>query len=185
VECAGDFTLEDILGDKPGSRRGQKNPSLYFFLDGQAHKKLQVNHAADILVAWNYPEKKRVAYVLTVARKNMEKAFFTKQVEEMVGRTRESMIGYIRKGLIRRPYLTYSLDGQGKPGLYLWTEQDVLDLHDMMLNHGPGRPRNDGQPVRTNLPSKAELLAMMRNEVVLYTKTSGGGFTPVWQAKDW
>jgi hypothetical protein len=181
VECAGDFILEDTLGKKPG----KKKASPYFFLDGQAHKKLQVNHAADILIAWNYPEKKRVAYVLSVARKNMEKAFFTKQVEEMVGRTRKSMINYIHDGLIRRPYLTYSLDGQGKPGLYLWTEQDVLDLHDMMLNHGPGRPRKDGQPVRTNLPSKAELIAMMRNDVVLYTKTRDGEYTPVWQAKDW
>ncbi|AXH67422.1 hypothetical protein SEA_WOFFORD_73 [Streptomyces phage Wofford] len=173
------------MGEKPKSRKGKKNPDLYFFLNGQAHKKLQVNHAADILVAWNYEEAKRVAYVLSVARKNMEKAFFTAQVEKMVGRTRMSMINYIKNGLIKRPYLTYSLDGQGKAGLYLWTQQDVLDLHEMMLNHGPGRPRNDGQPVRTNLPSRAELLAMMRNEVVLYTKTRDGEFTPVWQAKDW
>ncbi|UMO76265.1 hypothetical protein SEA_TOMAS_76 [Streptomyces phage Tomas] len=173
------------MGDKKGSRRGQKNPKLYFFLDGKAHKKLQVNHAADILIAWNYPDKKQVAYVLSSARRNMETAFFTKQVEEMVGRSRNAMLNYIWKGLIQSPYLTYALDGSGKRGMYIWNEKNILDLHDMLLNHGQGRPRKDGRPVKTNLPSKAELMAMMRNEVVLYTKTRDGGYTPVWQAKDW
>lgn len=166
-------------------RRTSKKTDRYFFLDGVPHKKLQVNHAADILIAWNYIEEKTVSYVWTVARRNMEKAFLTGQVEKWFGRTRVSMLNYIANGLIKPPYLTYSLDGQKKTGLYLWREENVLDLHDMLLTHGRGRPRRDGTPVSTTIPSRAEILAMMRNDVVLYTKTRDGDYKPVWQANEW
>lgn len=166
-------------------KKRKLNLSRYFFLNGVPHKKLQVNHAADILIAWNYIEEKTVSYVWTVARRNMEKAFLTAQVQEWFGKTRVSMLNYIAKGLIRPPYLTYSLDGQKRKGLYLWREENVLDLHDMLLMHGAGRPRKDGKPVATSLPSRAEILAMMRNDVVLYTKTRDGNYKPVWQANEW
>jgi hypothetical protein len=163
----------------------KKRFRLYFFLNGQPHKKIQVNNPLDRLVAWNYTERKRVAYSLSAARKNIEPAFTTGEVEAMVGRHRVSMLGYIAKGLIKPPFKTYSLDGQFKPGMYVWCEKDIIGLWEMLLYRVPGARRKDGLSKSTRLPSKAELMAMIRNEVVLYAKTSNGEFTPVWQAKDW
>lgn len=161
------------------------NPNNYFFMNGEPHKVLQKNHGADILVAWNYIEEKTVTYSLSQARKMMEKAFVTGQVERMVNRTRVAMLSYIKDGHIRAPYLTHALQGTRRKVCYIWSEQDVLDLHDMLLTRSRGRPRSDGRPIVNQLPSKAELMAMMRNDAVLYTKTKDGGFQPVWQAQDW
>lgn len=158
---------------------------LYFFLNGVPHKKLQVIHGQDILIAWNYIEEKTVSYIWSVARRNMEKAFLNSDVEKMFGKTRNSMFNYIKKGKIKAPYLTYSLDGQKALGLYLWNEDNIMDLHDMLLHNGPGRPRRDGKPIPSKIPSRAEVLAMMRNDAILYTKTSDGKYKPVWQANEW
>lgn len=162
----------------------------YFFINGVAHKKLQVNRSTDMLTAWNYEERKVVSYIWSITRRNMEKVFLTGQVEDMYGFTRATMLSYITKGLIVPPYRTKNIrnpENKGSGSIYLWREADVLGLHDALIARGgPGRPRHDGTPsAHNNLPSKAEILAMMRNEVVLYTKTSDGEFKPVWQAHDW
>lgn len=166
-------------------RKGHNYSSKYFFLDGIPHKKLQVNRGADLLVAWNYPEHKRVAYVWSVARKNIERAFLGPEIQKMLGRHRNSLYLYIKEGNIKPPFKTYSLDGTERPGMYLWTEKEVLDLHEFIVNRGYGRKRHDGLLTASSLPSRTELLAMMRDDVVLYTKTKDGNFTPVWKEKDW
>jgi hypothetical protein len=35
---------------------------VYFFLDGKIHKSLHISRARDEIVAWCYPEKRRVMY---------------------------------------------------------------------------------------------------------------------------
>lgn len=149
-------------------------PKTYFFLDGVPHKKLQINRGADIIIAWNYIERKRVAYVWSVVRRTMDTAFLGPQVQKMLGKHRNSLYNYTSQGQIKMPFKTYSLNDGKRPGVYLWSEKDILDLHEMLVQRGYGV-----------LPSRAELLAMMRNDVVLYTKTRDGNFTPVWQEKDW
>jgi hypothetical protein len=158
----------------------------YFFLDGIPHKRLQVNRGADTLLAWNYIDKKTVMYVLSVARRNMQRAYKGSDVQRMLGRHRNSLLLYRKEGKIRQPFRLYSLDGEERPGTYLWSEKDILDLHEYLVNTGYGAPRKDGLPSATyNLPSRTELLAMMRNDVVLYTKTRDGNYTPVWRENDW
>lgn len=151
-----------------------RKPTKYFFVDGVPHKKLQINRGADIIVAWNYIERKRVAYVWSVTKRTMGRAFIGPEVQKMLGRHRNSLFNYMRNGDIKPPFKTYSLDGSNNPGMYLWSEKDILDLHAMLVEKRWGQ-----------LPSRAELLAMMRNDVVLYTKTRDGNFTPVWQEKEW
>ncbi|QDH93940.1 helix-turn-helix DNA-binding protein [Streptomyces phage Evy] len=176
-----------MFGDQMGkeTRIGKRNPNRYFFLDGVPHKKLQINRGADTLLAWNYIERKRVAYVWSVAKRNMQAAFLSKDVRRMLNRHRNSLHLYIHENQIKTPFKTYSLDGEFRPGMYLWSEKDILDLHELLVNRGYGRKRKDGLPPASRLPSRAELLAMMRNDVVLYTKTKDGNFTPVWQENDW
>lgn len=159
--------------------------ATYFFLDGIPHKKLQVNRGADMLVAWNYIEHKRSAYVWSVAKRNIQRAFLGPEIQKMLGRHRNSLYLYIKEGNVRAPFKTYSLDGTERPGIYLWTEKEVLDLHEFIVNRGYGRKSKYGLPRIKSLPSRTELLAMMRDDVVLYTKTKDGKYTPVWQEKDW
>ncbi|QMP84203.1 MerR-like helix-turn-helix DNA binding domain protein [Streptomyces phage Coruscant] len=162
----------------------------YFFINGVAHKKLQVNRSTDMLTAWNYEERKVVSYIWSITKRSLEKVYLSGQVEDMFGFTRQTILSYIKNGLIPAPYRTLNIRNPEKKGsgsIYLWRESDILGLHDALIARGgPGRPRQDGTPsAYNNLPSKAEILAMMRNEVVLYAKTKEGEFKPVWQAHDW
>lgn len=167
-------------------RNPRRIADKYFFLDGVPHKKLQINRGADTLVAWNYIERKRVMYVWSVAKRNMKRAFLGPEVQQMLGRHRNSLFLYIKQGQIKPPFRTYSLGGDGEPSYYLWSEEDILGLHELLIEKGYGAKRKDGLPsVSPRLPSRAQLLAMMRDDVVLYTKTRDGKFTPVWQEKDW
>jgi len=55
----------------------------------------------------------------------------------------------------------------------MMSETDVLELHQFILDAGYSK----------NLPSKAELQALLKHNMILYTKSSEGNFIPVWKAE--
>lgn len=170
---------------KSGRRR--KNKSLrYFFLNGQHHKVIRISRAEDILIAWNYVEKKRCSYILSVAKRSMMRAFTIKEVSSIFQRDRLVIHGYINQGKIRRPAVADPVsDSSTRPGKYLFSEDDMRDLHSYLLTVHRGRPRNDGQITQSRVMSRAELEAMMKEDTILYTKNSEGEFVPVWKQPDW
>jgi hypothetical protein len=92
---------------------------------------------------------------------------------------------YIRDGKIKRPVQTYSLDERRTPGKFLFSEDDLRDIHSYMLTVHRGRPRKDGTVTNSNLMSRAELEALMKEDKILYTKDKSGEFVPVWKQPDW
>jgi hypothetical protein len=54
-----------------------------------------------------------------------------------------------------------------------------------MLTVHRGRPRKDGTVTNSNLMSRAELEALMKEDKILYTKDKSGEFVPVWKQPDW
>ncbi len=167
------------------SRRRNKPRVKFFYLDGQLHKVLSVIRGMDLVKCWHYADGKRVGYVWSDVRKRMGPAFTTFQVAEMIGRHHVNIRKYLVSGSIRRPQRAYSLDGRKLPGKHYWSEKDVYELHDFLLTVHRGRPRKDGQITPGNMPSKAELRAMMRHDTVMYVKQEDGTFVPVWKEVDW
>lgn len=55
----------------------------------------------------------------------------------------------------------------------MFKEKDILDLHQHILDSGHS----------SEIPSKSELLAILKNNLILYTKTEDGKFIPVWKAE--
>jgi hypothetical protein len=53
----------------------------------------------------------------------------------------------------------------------MFSDKDVLELHEFILESGHSK----------NVPSKAELIALLKHSFILYTKTDSG-FVPVWKA---
>lgn len=167
------------------SSRIKKGSNLkYFYLNGQHHRVLRVSRAEDIIIAWNYEECKRVTYIWSVAKQNMQKAFLIREVAKMFRRDKLVIHDYIREGKIRKPKQMYALETK-KPGGFLFSEDDLRDLHSFLLTVHRGRPRNDGQITSSKLMSRAELEAMIKQETVLYTKDNNGEFVPVWKQPDW
>ncbi|AXH68767.1 helix-turn-helix DNA-binding domain protein [Streptomyces phage Comrade] len=149
------------------------------------HKVLSVTRAQDFAICWNFREGKRAGYIWSDLRRNAERAFKMQEVSAMIGRHRVNIERDILAGNIKAPQRSYTLDGNKRPLYYFFSEKDVLDLHDYLLTIHIGRPRKDGKITPANMPSKTELRAMMRHDMVTYVKTEGGEFVPVWKEQSW
>ena len=65
-------------------KRDSKRKKLrYFFLNDKVHKVLRSSRAKDELVAWCYPDHKRVMYSYSQVEKHMENAYSMKDVSEL------------------------------------------------------------------------------------------------------
>lgn len=160
----------------------KSKPLRYFFYRGDLHKKIHINRAADVITAWNYPKAQLVKYVYSDVKKSGEKAFSSTQVQKMVNRGRLTIERAISDGMIHRPQNTYGLDENRNFYAYYWSEKDIMALHDYLKTVHRGRPRKDGLVTPSNLPTAAELRAMIRQGTVFYVK-QGDEFVPTWKAE--
>jgi hypothetical protein len=156
------------------TRRGSSKEVRYFFLNGKIHKVLSSSRAKDLLIAWRYEDSKRVMYPYIEAKKSMENAYSIKQVGEMLNKHRVTIQDYILEGKILTPQKIYPIGKTSEEGWYkyLFSEKEILDLHAYILESGHSK----------NVPSKAELLALLKHNFILYTRTDSG-FVPVWKAE--
>jgi len=168
-------------------KKGRNNaPRLrYFYLNGFLHKVIRRSRAEDLLIAWNYQEGKRVAYNLTDVNKNKQHAYPISQVVKIIGKHEDTINMHLRRGNLKFPQRSYSLNGNKTPGKYFWSEDDIRDMHDFFKTVHRGRPRLDGAVTPGNMPSRAELEAIMKQENILYIKNNDGDFVPVWKQPEW
>ena len=167
------------MADKAG--RVKTPPLNLFFLNGKLHKKLRIVRPADTIETWCYPEHRRVAYAYSSVRKEYKPAFKTKEVAEMLMKSTQTLENAIAAGGIEEPSVMYSLTEHKRKWGWRWSEEDIMATHAYFLNVHRGRPRNDGKITPQNMPTAAELRAMIRQEQIFYVKTEDG-FRPTWRA---
>lgn len=147
---------------------------VYFFLNGKLHKVIKSSRAKDELIAWSYPDRKRVLYSYSQVEKYKENAYTLTQVGKIINRHKVTVEEYVIDGKVREPQKVYPI---GKPESkwyqYMMSESDVLEMHQFILDAGYSK----------NIPSKAELQALLKHNMILYTKSSEGNFVPVWKAE--
>lgn len=158
---------------------------LYFYLNNALHRTLQTNRADDTIIAFNFVEGKRVAYNYTDVKRNRKHAYSISEVAKLVNRHIDTIKRHLRSGDIKKPQQAYALDDKTKLGRYYFTDEDIKKVREFLKTIHIGRPRNDGQITASNIPSNAELEALLRNETILYAKTKDGEFVPVWKAPEW
>jgi hypothetical protein len=147
---------------------------FYFFLNQKIHKVLKASRAKDEIVAWCYPDKKRVMYSYSQVEKNMEKAYSIVEAGKILGRHRVTIEEYILQGKIKRPQKVYPISNPDSTwSRYMLSESDILDIHQFIIDAGHIR----------DLPSRSELQALLKHNLILYTKTVDGSFVPVWKAE--
>jgi hypothetical protein len=168
-----------------GTRKTFSKKYQYFYLNNELHKVLERHRADDIIVAWNYNQWTRVAYNLSDVNVNRRPAYTIREVSAMIGKGVNTMKRHFREGNLPKPMQADPLQGVRRPGTYYFSEDDVRLTREYFRNLHWGRPRKDGTVTEQNMPSKAELEAMMRNEVMLYAKNEEGEFIPVWKAPEW
>jgi hypothetical protein len=155
------------------TRSGIRKKFLYFFLNNQLHKVIRLSRARDEVIAWRYSDKKRVLYSYVDVQKNMENAYTIRQVGAILGRHKVTIEEYILQGKISTPQKVYPISNPDSTwSKFMFSESDILKLHEYILEAGYTK----------NIPSKAELRALLKNNMILYTKTDTG-FVPVWKAE--
>lgn len=158
------------------SKRNSKSKVLrYFFLNEKIHKVIRSSRSKDEVVAWCYPDRKRVMYSYSDVKKNMENAYTVAQVGLFLNRHRVTIQNYILDGKIPPPSKIYSISDPDNTewSQYMFSQKDILGLHEFLLEAGHSN----------ELPSKTELKALLKNNFILYTKTEDGKFVPVWKAE--
>ena len=155
-------------------RPGIRKKFLYFFLNGKIHKVLRSSRARDEVVAWCYPDAKRVLYPYSLVKKNMENAYSTTEAAKLLNRHKVTIEEYILQGKVKAPQKVYPISNpESKWSKYMFSESDILDIHQFIIDAGYIR----------ELPSRTELQALLKHNVILYTKTNDGSFVPVWKAE--
>lgn len=154
------------------NRKRQAKRFSYFFLNNKIHKVLNYSRAKDELIAWCYPDKKRVLYSYSQVTKNMENAYSTKEVGEILNKHKITIEDYILDGKIKYPQKVYPISNPDSSwSKFMFSESDIMDIHQFILESGYSK----------NMPSKNELRALLKHNLILYTKTDTG-FVPVWKA---
>jgi len=158
------------------SKRDGKPKNLrYFFLNDKVHKVLSSSRSKDELIAWCYIDKKRVMYSYSQVKKNMEKAYTIVEVSAMLNKHRVTIQDYILEGKVLTPEKIYPIGNSGSTAWsqYMFNQKHILDIHQHILDSGHS----------SEIPSKAELLGLLKNNFILYTKTDEGKFIPIWKAE--
>jgi len=166
-------------------RKSPEERFVYFYLNGNLHKTLKRKRSEDLLIAWDYPNEKRVAYVLSHVQKSRQRAYSVPQVAKFMSRDPETIKRHMNNGEIKKPQYSYSLENRTRPIKYFFSEDEVREIHEFFKTIHRGRPRIDGEVTTSKIPSSAELEAMMRNEKILYVKNDSGDFVPVWKQPEW
>lgn len=166
-------------------RKTVKRRILYFYLNDALHRALQVNRSEDLIIAFNFVEGKRVAYNYTDVQKNRKHAYSVSEAAKLINRHVDTVKRHLRSGELAKPQQAYALDNNKRLGRYYFSDDDIRKMREFFKTVHIGRPRNDGQVTASNIPSKTELDAMLRNETVLYVKNNEGDFVPVWKAPEW
>jgi hypothetical protein len=153
-------------------RAGARKKFLYFFLNNKIHKVIKLSRAKDELVAWCYPDKKRVLYAYSEVKKYKESAYTTKEVAGLLNKHKVTIEEYILTGKVKIPQRIYPIGNPSSEwSKFMFSESDILDLHQYILDVGYTK----------NMPSRIELIALLKQNIILYTKTDTG-FVPVWRA---
>jgi len=156
------------------NRQRSRKKLQYFFINGKIHKVIKSTRAKDELIAWCYPDKKRMLYSYHLIEKNMENAYSVKDAAALLNRHKVTVEEYILAGKIKEPQKVYPISNpESKWFKFMLSESDILDIHQFILDAGYIR----------DLPSRTELQAILKHNLILYTKTNDGSFVPVWKAE--
>ena len=104
----------------------------------------------------------------------MENAYSIKDAGVLLNRHKVTIEEYILAGKIKEPQKVYPISNpESTWSKFMLSESDILDIHQFILDAGYLR----------DLPSRAELQALLKHNMILYTKTKDGSFVPVWKAE--
>lgn len=152
----------------------------YFFIDRRLYRVLRTNSPANLMEAWSFEDDAPVTMLYTDFRRLAKKAITTKRAADILNISKRTLTRAYMGGHIPVPPQSYSLNGAENMNYHWWGLEDILVAHDYFMSVHRGRPRNDGAVVpNQHLPTRAEIIARMTDQVILYSK-EGDRFVPTY-----
>ena len=88
-------------------KKSKKQRVKYFFANKELHKILRLSRGEDLVVAWNYPQGKRVAYIYSDVQSRMQRAYSVSEVSKIFKRHKRSINRYLFEDSIKE--IKYSI----------------------------------------------------------------------------
>lgn len=151
----------------------------FFFLNKEIHKRLLEIPSENVLVAWNFPQEKRIWYDRTHVKREYGNAYMLKEVASLLNEKEYAILQYIKRGIISRPFKVYEIESR-RPKKFLWSEEEILVIRDTLYDLAPKNKYGEPEK-RLKLISKGELLAKMRKDNSYYVRGEDGSFVKVWK----
>lgn len=177
------------------SKRMDNKPLRYnkkrFFLNGEFHELVNVNRAAGMIRAYNYPQDKVVNYSIADYKKFRQQAYTIGNVSRLIGRDITSIWKAVDRGDVTKPFMLPLKEDAGKgkfavgrSGVYYFSEDNIYEIRDYFANVHKGRPRKDGAVTSYKIPSIEELDALLGKREMVYVQDKKGNFIPIWKRVD-
>lgn len=172
------------MAGKYGKKKGFGSLT-YFYYEGELYRKIRIDRPANIVWATRVRDGVEVTLSHTDWKRKRGKAFDTQEVSKIINRAPGRLYFYINMGRIKAPQRTSPVKKFDGSARYLWSEEDILNLHDYLVSVGSTRVTKSGYTVPArNLPNRAEVKAQIGRGTVLYVKTDSGEFVPTWKEPD-
>lgn len=163
---------------------GKRIPSnkRYFFLNGDLHRTIKIDRHLNLIECFRFIDGVEVVYSWSDVKRDSQRAFRIGAVAKALNIGRDTLMGYIKQGKVTNFQWMYN-DRKYKERMF--SEDGVLDVWELIMHTHIGRPRADGKIThRTDVPTRGELLAMLKEEEVLYYwDSTSERFLPVWRPK--
>lgn len=167
-------------------KRNVKRRLRFFFVDDKLHRVLYVSRPQDLVEAWCFTDKKKVTFVWSHIKRNAGTGWHTSEVADILNRTHLSIERYLIDRVIPLPQMTHSLDGNFTNFKYIWSETDIIRMHEYLMTVHRGRPRKDGIIRPSAIPTRVELRALLKKDAVnYYVMNKDGKMVRAWKEKDW
>lgn len=169
-------------------RQDRKVPSQslrYFYLNGDLHHIERIDRHMNLAYVFRFRDKAEMVFVWSDIKRDAQRAFRFIEVARLLNIHRDTLKSYLTKGLIKEPQRMYSRKKTVRHyDQRMFSEDEVLDIWELIMHTHRGRPRRDGRIThRTDVPTKGELMAKLKdNEVLYYKDPLTGQFMPVWKA---
>jgi hypothetical protein len=163
---------------------GEKIPSnkRYFFLNGDLYKTVRIDRHLNLIECFRFIDGVEVVYSWSDVKRDKQRAFRLGAVAKALRIGRDTLMGYIKQGKVTNFQWMYN-DRKYKERMF--SEDGVLDVWELIMHTHIGRPRADGKIThRTDVPTRGELMAMLKEEDVLYYwDDTSNRFLPVWRPR--
>lgn len=152
-----------------------------YFINGDLVRVTTVSRAQGMVLLWNITRNYSMTLTMAEWKKKRKRAFTVKETAQLLNRDRKWLAVLATEGKI--PYPVGALpDGERKwQHLSYYSEDTVFEMRKIMAQTHMGRPRKDGFVTNNTTPTEQELRVAMGDGHILFMKTEGGDFIPVFE----